>query len=58
MRAAKILGIKEVFFLGYRDSGMPGTVENNIRTRRSTIPSRKWRGALSNISETSSPILF
>lgn len=28
MRAAKILGIKEVFFLGYRDSGMPGTEEN------------------------------
>src|ERR1043165_10304259 len=24
MRAAKILGLKEVFFLGYRDSGMPG----------------------------------
>jgi LmbE family N-acetylglucosaminyl deacetylase len=28
MRAAKHLGIKNVFFLGYRDSGMPGTVEN------------------------------
>ena len=28
MRAAKILGLKEVFFLGYRDSGMPGTDEN------------------------------
>jgi LmbE family N-acetylglucosaminyl deacetylase len=28
MRAAKILGIKDVFFLGYRDSGMPGTEEN------------------------------
>jgi len=28
MRAAKILGLKEVFFLGYRDSGMPGTEEN------------------------------
>lgn len=28
MRAAKILGIKEVFFLGYRDSGMPGMREN------------------------------
>lgn len=27
-RAAKILGLKEVFFLGYRDSGMPGTEEN------------------------------
>ncbi len=27
-RAAKILGLKEVFFLGYRDSGMPGTAEN------------------------------
>jgi mycothiol S-conjugate amidase len=27
-RAAKILGLKEVFFLGYRDSGMPGTQEN------------------------------
>ncbi len=28
MRAAKILGLKEVFFLDYRDSGMPGTQEN------------------------------
>lgn len=28
MRAAKILGLKGVFFLGYRDSGMPGTEEN------------------------------
>jgi mycothiol S-conjugate amidase len=28
MRAAKILGLKEVFFLDYRDSGMPGTEEN------------------------------
>ena len=28
MRAAKHLGLKEVFFLGYRDSGMPGTEEN------------------------------
>ena len=28
-RAAKILGLKEVFFLGYRDSGMPGTEDNN-----------------------------
>jgi LmbE family N-acetylglucosaminyl deacetylase len=27
-RAADILGLKEVFFLGYRDSGMPGTQEN------------------------------
>jgi mycothiol S-conjugate amidase len=28
MRAAKILGLKGVFFLGYRDSGMPDTEEN------------------------------
>ena len=27
-RAAKHLGLKNVFFLGYRDSGMPGTEEN------------------------------
>lgn len=27
-RAAKILGLKGVFFLGYRDSGMPGMQEN------------------------------
>ena len=27
-RAAKILGLKEVFFLGYRDSGMPGSEDN------------------------------
>lgn len=28
MRAAKILGLKDVFFLGYRDSGMPNTEDN------------------------------
>jgi len=28
MRAAKELDLKEVFFLGYRDSGMPDTVDN------------------------------
>jgi LmbE family N-acetylglucosaminyl deacetylase len=28
MRAAKALGLKEVFFLGYRDSGMPGMDAN------------------------------
>ncbi|MEW6404457.1 MAG: PIG-L family deacetylase [Chloroflexota bacterium] len=28
MRAAEILGLKEVYFLGYRDSGMPGSEEN------------------------------
>ncbi|MBL8049887.1 MAG: PIG-L family deacetylase [Anaerolineales bacterium] len=28
MRAAKILGLKEVHFLGYRDSGMPNTEPN------------------------------
>src|SRR5688500_12252534 len=27
-RAAKILGLKKVFFLDYRDSGMPDTEEN------------------------------
>lgn len=29
MRAAKILGLKDVFFLGYHDSGMPGMEANN-----------------------------
>ncbi|GJQ52196.1 MAG: GlcNAc-PI de-N-acetylase [Anaerolineaceae bacterium] len=28
MRAAKILGLKDVFFLGYRDSGMNGSDDN------------------------------
>ena len=28
MRAARHLGLKGVFFLGYRDSGMPGTEDN------------------------------
>lgn len=28
MRAGKHLGLKNVFFLGYRDSGMPGTEDN------------------------------
>jgi LmbE family N-acetylglucosaminyl deacetylase len=27
-RAAKVLGLKDVFFLGYRDSGMPGSDDN------------------------------
>jgi LmbE family N-acetylglucosaminyl deacetylase len=27
-RAAQVLGLKDVFFLDYRDSGMPGTEEN------------------------------
>ena len=27
-RAAKVLGLQDVFFLGYRDSGMPGAEEN------------------------------
>lgn len=29
MRAAKHLGLKDVFFLGYRDSGMPGSADNH-----------------------------
>jgi len=29
MRAAEALGLKEVFFLDYRDSGMPGSEDNN-----------------------------
>jgi LmbE family N-acetylglucosaminyl deacetylase len=28
LRAAKILGLRDVFFLGYRDSGMVGSQEN------------------------------
>jgi len=28
LRAAKILGLKEIFFLGYRDSGMQGSEDN------------------------------
>ncbi len=28
MRAVKILGLKDVFFLGYRDLGMPGSEDN------------------------------
>ncbi|HSL31146.1 MAG TPA: PIG-L family deacetylase [Anaerolineales bacterium] len=28
-RAATVLGLKDVFFLGYRDSGMPGSEDNN-----------------------------
>jgi LmbE family N-acetylglucosaminyl deacetylase len=29
VRAAKILGLREFFFLGYRDSGMPGMEDNH-----------------------------
>jgi N-acetyl-1-D-myo-inositol-2-amino-2-deoxy-alpha-D-glucopyranoside deacetylase/mycothiol S-conjugate amidase len=28
MRAAKVLGLKDVFLLGYRDSGMPDSEAN------------------------------
>lgn len=27
--AGELLGLKSIFFLGYRDSGMPGTLDNN-----------------------------
>ena len=37
-RAAKILGLKGVFFLGYRDSGMPGSEDNKHPDAQVTHP--------------------
>jgi LmbE family N-acetylglucosaminyl deacetylase len=37
-RAAKILGLKDVFFLGYRDSGMPGSEDNKHPDAQVTHP--------------------
>jgi LmbE family N-acetylglucosaminyl deacetylase len=44
MRAAKILGLKEVFFLGYRDSGMPGSEDNKHPKRASRAFDRRSSG--------------
>jgi LmbE family N-acetylglucosaminyl deacetylase len=44
MRAAKILGLKEVFFLGYRDSGMPGMDANHHREAQINHPIEEVAG--------------
>lgn len=44
MRAAQRLGLKEVFFLGYRDSGMPGMEENNHPNAQINYPIEEVAG--------------
>ena len=44
MRAAKELGLKEVFFLGYRDSGMPGTEDNQHSNAQINAPIEEVAG--------------
>jgi LmbE family N-acetylglucosaminyl deacetylase len=44
MRAAKELGLKEVFFLGYRDSGMPGMADNQHPNAQINAPIEEVAG--------------
>jgi LmbE family N-acetylglucosaminyl deacetylase len=44
MRAAKELGLKEVFFLGYRDSGMPGMDANHYPEAQINAPIEQVAG--------------
>jgi LmbE family N-acetylglucosaminyl deacetylase len=44
MRAAKELGLKEVFFLGYRDSGMPGMEDNQHPNAQINAPIEEVAG--------------
>jgi LmbE family N-acetylglucosaminyl deacetylase len=44
MRAAKELGLKEVFFLGYRDSGMPGMEANQHPNAQINAPIEEVAG--------------
>ena len=44
MCAAKELGLKEVFFLGYRDSGMPGTEDNQHPNAQINAPIEEVAG--------------
>lgn len=46
MRAAKELGLKEVFFLGYRDSGMPGTEPNQHPDAQINAPIEEVAGRI------------
>ncbi len=44
LRAAKILGLKDVFFLGYRDSGMPGMEANGYPNAQINHPVEEVAG--------------
>ena len=46
MRAAQQLGLKDVFFLGYRDSGMSGTEDNKHPDAQINHPLMKLRDEL------------
>ena len=41
--AAQILGLKEVFFLDYRDSGMPGSEDNKHPNAQINHPLKRWQ---------------
>lgn len=46
MRAAKHLGLKEVYFLGYRDSGMPGMDDNQHPEAQINYPIEEVAGQI------------
>lgn len=48
MKAAQALGLKEVFFLGYRDSGMPGTEPNQHPDAQINAPVDEVAGRVVN----------
>ncbi len=48
MKAAQALGLKEVFFLGYRDSGMPGTEPNQHPDAQINAPIDEVAGRVVN----------
>jgi LmbE family N-acetylglucosaminyl deacetylase len=47
--AAKILGLTEVIYLGYRDSGMPGTADNKHPRALATAPLEEVTGRIVEI---------
>jgi LmbE family N-acetylglucosaminyl deacetylase len=55
MRAAKELGLKEVFFLGYRDSGMPGMNANQHPNAQINAPIEEVAGRVVKYIRTLKP---
>jgi LmbE family N-acetylglucosaminyl deacetylase len=55
MRAAKELGLKEVFFLGYRDSGMPGMDANQHPNAQINAPIEEVAGRVVKYIRTLKP---
>lgn len=55
MRAAKELGLRDVFFLGYRDSGMPGSVDNQHPNAQINAPIEEVAGKVVKYIRTLKP---